>query len=48
MVHPECRMFHTTPHPPLCIWVHPHNWSLQPLYLSLILFTILPRVLQQN
>ena len=21
------------PHPPPCIWAHPHNWSLQPLYL---------------
>ena len=40
MVHPEHWVFHTVPHPPLCIWVHPHNWSLQPLYLSTITTTM--------
>ena len=30
---PGCRDAHLTPHPPLHIWVHPHDWSLQPLYL---------------
>ena len=29
-------MYRTMPHPPQCIWVHPRNQSLQPLYLSLL------------
>ena len=37
-------MFCTMPHPPSHIWAHPHDWSLQPLYLSPFLFTILTRV----
>ena len=32
--HPECRVICTMPHPSPCIWVHPRNHSLQPLYLS--------------
>ena len=40
MVHPECWVFHTMPHPPPCIWARPHNQSLQPLYLSTITTTM--------
>ena len=36
MVHPGHRVFHAMPHPPPRIWAHPCNWSLQPLYLSLL------------
>ena len=36
-VHPGHLVFHAMPHPPLHIWAHPHNRSLQPLYFSLFL-----------
>ena len=45
MVHPECWVFCAMPHPPLHIWVHPHDWSLQLLYLSFLIQ--LSQVLQQ-
>ena len=45
-VHPERQVFHAMPRPPLHIWVRPHNWSLQLLYLST--FVQLLRVLQQK
>ena len=35
------------PHPPLHIWTHPHNWSIQPLYLSTF-YTTMVGVLSQN
>ena len=38
-VHPECQVFHMMPHPPLHIWTHPRDWSLQPLYLSTTITT---------
>ena len=34
--HPDCRVVHPMPHPPLRIWACPHDWSLQPLYLHYI------------
>ena len=39
-VHLECWVFHAMPHPPPCIWAHPDDRSLQPLYLSTITTTI--------
>ena len=41
MAQPECQVFCAMPHPPLCIWAHPHDQSLQPLYLSLFLQQVL-------
>ena len=38
-VHPGHQVFRTTPHPPPHIWVHPHDQSLQLLYLSLLQFS---------
>ena len=32
--YPEHQVFCAMPHPPPHIWVHPHDRSLQPLYLS--------------
>ena len=39
MVHPERWVFNETPHPPPHIWVHPHDQSLQLLYLSTTITT---------
>ena len=36
--HPDCWMVHVMPHPPQHIWACPHNWSLQPLYLSTLYY----------
>ena len=36
ILYPGCQVFHAMPHPPLGIWAHPCDWSLQPVYLSLL------------
>ena len=36
--HPDCWVVLAIPHPPMCIWAHPHDWSLQPLYLSTLYY----------
>ena len=38
--HLDCWVIHMMPHPPLHIWAHPHDWSLQPLYLSTLFYNL--------
>ena len=38
--HPECQVVRMMPHPPLHIWAHPRDWSLQPLYLSTLFYKL--------
>ena len=38
--HPDHRVVRVMPHPPLCIWAHPHDQSLQPLYLSTLFYNL--------
>ena len=46
MVHLDCRVVCMMQHPPLHIWAHPHNWSLQPLYLSTFFYNFFFTILQ--
>ena len=39
-VHRECWVYCMMPHPPLHIWVHPHDRSLQLLYLPIFYITM--------
>ena len=36
--HPDHWVVCLMPHPPLRIWAHPHDWSLQLLYLSTLYY----------
>ena len=48
MVHPDCRVVHMMPHPSPHIWAHPHDQSLQLLYLSTFFFYNFNTILQNQ
>ena len=38
--HPDCWVVRVMPHPSPHIWVHPCDWSLQPLYLFTLFYNL--------
>ena len=38
--HLDCWVVHMMPYPPPHIWAHPHDWSLQLLYLSTLFYNL--------